>query len=582
MILIFAEKPLAGERIAKILSGGKAKKKVYKKHPYWEFTWRNRKTILIPLKGHIFDVDFPKELQKWEEKTLTALIDAPLKQVTINREIVELIEKFAPKVEEVIIATDNDREGEAIGLEAAQHVLKFRNVPVYRARFSAITEKDILEAFQNLDFPDENLANAAFARREIDLLWGAVLTRAFSLLANKRGKDFLSLGRVQTPTLALVVEREREIENFVPLPYWVIEADVEFDGKKFTANYAEGQIWQEFTAKTIFERLKGATEARVFRLERREEKIPRPAPFDTTTFLKEANDVLGIPAEEAMQIAEKLYMMGLISYPRTDNQAYPPTIDLREIVKILDKIPMYKEYTQELLIQAAYRPSSGRKTKDHPPIHPVGVPGKLSEKEWKIYDLIARRFMATLFPPAILERVRIHIHISGVPFVVEGKRLIQRGWLLVYPWAKIKEVPIPRLREGQKGKVLDIRLLKKHTTPPKRFSQGELIRRMDALGLGTKSTRAEIVAKLFARKYLTGRKTIKPTERGRKLIEVISKFAPDLVTPKMTAELEEEMEKIAKGEKTKEEVVQKSKELLKKVLKEVLENRGEVQALGNA
>ncbi len=310
--------------------------------------------------------------------------------------------------------------------------------------------------------------------------------------------------------------------------------------------------------------------------------MARPVPFDTTTFLREANHILGLSASEAMRIAEELYMKGLISYPRTDNQSYPSSLDLRDIVKMLAKIPEYRPFAEELLVQDVFRPSSGRKTEDHPPIHPVGVPGKLSPKAKAVYDLIVRRFLATLFPPGIVERRRVHIRIKGVPFVAEEKRIIQRGWLVVYP-NNVKEVRLPPLQRDDVLPVVDVKLLKKQTQPPKRFSQGELIRRMEALGLGTKSTRAEIVAKLFARKYLQGKKSIKPTDLGKTLVEVLSKYAPDIVTPEMTARLEQELDKIAKGEKTKEDVVKESRELLRKVLSEILERKEKIAgALGGA
>ncbi|HID08699.1 TPA: DNA topoisomerase I, partial [Candidatus Micrarchaeota archaeon] len=212
MILILAEKPLAGQRIARILSGGKARKKLFKKHPYWTFKFKGEDAVLVPLKGHILDVDFPEEFSRWKEEDLEKLVDAPLKQVITEATISALLRSLAPNVDAIIIATDADREGEAIGLEAAELVIKEKGkrVPIYRARFSAITKQEILKAFENLELPDRNLAESAFARREIDLLWGAVLTRALSLLTGRRGKDFLSVGRVQSPTLALVVERERE------------------------------------------------------------------------------------------------------------------------------------------------------------------------------------------------------------------------------------------------------------------------------------------------------------------------------------------------------------------------------------
>lgn len=577
MILILAEKPMAGERIAKILSGGKVKRSYYKKHPYWEFSLNGQPAVLVPLKGHIVDVDFPKELNKWTEDGLEKLLAAPILTKASEYTIVQLLKSLAPSVDEIIIATDADREGEAIGLEAAEIVLREKRVPVRRAYFSALTRDEITRAFENLRDPDYNLAASAYARREIDLLWGAALTRALSLFTGRRGKNFLSVGRVQSPTLALVVEREREIERFIPLPYWVIEAVLKDGGVDFKAVYAEGQIWQEPMARMLYETAKKADAAKVIRTERRSDKIPRPVPFDTTTFLREANHRLGISASEALSIAEQLYMKGLISYPRTDNQTYPPSLNLRKIVSILSSIPEYKPFAEELLAQDVFRPSSGRKTDDHPPIHPVDLPkGKLPEKERKVYDLIVRRFLATLMAPGTLERRKLHININGVPFVAEARVVTQRGWTAVYP-ANLREVNVPELPDGALVAVKSVKLVQKKTQPPSRYSQGELIKRMEALGLGTKSTRAEIVAKLFARKYLSGRKKIKPTDLGRRLVEVLEQYAPDIVTPEMTARLESDMDLVAKGEKQKDAVVSESKDLLSKVLRELIENKDQIR-----
>jgi len=577
MILILAEKPLAGERIARILSGGSARRLYFKKHPYWEFEFKGKQAVLVPLKGHIVDVDFPEEYSKWTEDGLKKLISAPILTKPTAHTIAQLLRTLAPRAEEMIIATDADREGEAIGIEAADIVLRKKQIPVRRAHFSALTKDEVLKAFENLRDPDYNLAASAHARREVDLLWGAALTRALSIFTGRRGKQFLSVGRVQSPTLALVVEREREIERFVPIPYWAIEAALQDEDTEFKAVYAEGQIWQEPMAKMLYETARKARTARVVRTERRSDKIPRPVPFDTTTFLREANHRLGISASEALGIAEQLYMKGLISYPRTDNQTYPPSLNIRKILTSISTISTYKPFAEELLAQDVFRPSSGRKTEDHPPIHPVDAPsGKLSEKERKVYDLVVRRFLATLIAPGVIERRKVHININGVPFIAEARVVTQKGWTAVYP-ADIREVNVPELADGAQLSVKSMKLLQKKTKPPSPYSQGELIKRMEALGLGTKSTRADIVAKLFLRKYISGKKKVKSTDLGRRLVETLEKYASDIVTPEMTASLEKEMDLVAKGEKRKDEVVSESKNLLSKVMDELFENKGKIR-----
>ena len=222
-------------------------------------------------------------------------------------------------MQKIIVATDADREGESIGREAVNIVLnKNPNIKIKRAYFSAITKQELNKSFKELIDLDNRIA-AADSRREIDLYWGAVLTRFMSTNTKMTGKNFLSVGRVQSPTLAKVVEKELEIEKFVSEPYWEIEIILDKNKNKILATYKKGRITDKKLAEKIFENI--GNNAKVVRIDKKENVIAKPVPFNTTDFLRAATNI-NLDAMRAMAIAEQLYMKGYVSYPRTDNQTY--------------------------------------------------------------------------------------------------------------------------------------------------------------------------------------------------------------------------------------------------------------------
>jgi len=555
--LIICEKNIAARRIAYILSDGKAKRAVLYGVPYYYFDDK----IVIGLKGHIKNLDFPKEYSSWEKVEPKKLIEVePIKKLSQKR-IAMAIKKIAKDVKRVIIATDYDREGELIGVEILDLLPK--NVEIKRARFSAITPNEIKKAFENLEEIDFNLAKSAEARQYIDLIWGASLTRFISLASEQLGKDFLSVGRVQSPTLALIVEREKEIQNFIPKPFWKIKVVLAKNNEKFEAEYPE-KIWDEKKANEIYEAVKKECYGIVEKFEKKIEESYPPPPFDTTSFLKEASS-LGISAPQAMKIAEELYMNGLISYPRTDNTVYPP-LPFKNILNKLAKV--FPREVEEVFKMLRKKPVAGKKySKDHPPIHPVDA-GKLDGLHAKIYELIARRFMATLSRNAILERKKAIVKVADINFEAKGQIIREKNWMKVYP-VRFDEKYIPDLEKGEKIKIMEVKKIKDETKPPKRYTQGSLIVEMEKLGLGTKATRHEIIGKLYQRDYIRGRQ-IKPTPAAFAVVDALKKGAEIITKPDMTAELEKEMDRIAEGKKNFEEVVEESKEILKKAF-EILE-----------
>ena len=290
MELIITEKDNAARRIADILSGGTADAERRKGVNVYE--WGGKRCV--GLSGHVVGVDFPDEYSDWRDVEPIELIDANVEKKPTQESIVSTLRLLAREADAATIATDYDREGELIGKEAYELVRDVNEeAPIQRVRFSSITENEVREAFDNPEDLDFDLAAAGEARQIIDLIWGAALTRFLSLSAGQLGDDFISVGRVQSPTLKLIVDREREIQAFDPEDYWELLADLAKDDTEFEAQYfyrdedgneAE-RVWKEAAADEADETLAAADAVTVDRVNRRTRTDAPPAPFNTTQFI---------------------------------------------------------------------------------------------------------------------------------------------------------------------------------------------------------------------------------------------------------------------------------------------------------
>ena len=568
MRLIICEKDNAAKRISDILSNGHFKTEKRGRVPVYLFVWENERTVTLGLRGHIINMDFPKSYNNWSAVDPIELIDVKPERMVSAKGIASVLSSLAKEADRVYVATDYDREGELIGKEAVEYAFGSGQLEkAMRAHFSSLTPDEIRRSFSSLGRMDLHLASAAETRQIVDLVWGAALTRFISLASGRLGHDFLSVGRVQSPTLDLIVNREKEISAFVPEPYFRIEALLGRDGLDFEAAHVEGDIFDQGKAKEIFSKVKDAKEGVIIDVKERERTDRPPVPFNTTQFIRAANN-LSLSAARIMSIAEDLYTNGYISYPRTDNTVYPRDLDLRKTVDSLAKGP-YMEAASHILSKEKITATRGSKqTTDHPPIYPTAFATKaeLGRERFKIYDLVVRRFLATLHDPCRVKVTSVRTDINGETFTSSGIRIISPGWRSVYTMSVVKEKELPPLEKGVRVKVEEISLLDKETKPPRRFSQGGLIQEMERLGLGTKSTRHEIIQKLYSRRYIE-ESPPRPTLSGSALIDALEKHARMITEPDMTSRLERDMERIANRELTQDAVVMESREMLRKVLR---------------
>ena len=578
--LIISEKNNAALRIALILSNNTLKRRSVAGVPVFEFTRDGADYIVMGLRGHIVELDYPDKFNDWSAVSPKDLIYAkPEKKVDPSaRRIMNALTDLSSGVDEIIIATDFDREGELIGVEAVQQ--SGTKKPLKRARFSALTKWEIERAFSELVEVDYKLASAAETRQLIDLVWGAALTRFISLASGQLGKDFLSVGRVQSPTLALVVAREKEIREFKPTPYWTVSADLK-KGTEFKASHKHGTFDDKDAAHSALAKAKLAKEAAVMAVVVSEKDEYPPAPFNTTVFLAEATK-RGMTAAQAMKVAEDLYTDGYISYPRTDNTVYPPSLGLRGILEKLRRSEFSAE-AEELLAQESIRASKGKKsTTDHPPIHPVegATRAELKGHKWDIYELVTRRFLATVAPSCRSEAKKVDLDVGGEPFVSEGYKILFHGWRKYYPYYTSSETLLPEMKEGDRAEVLKVLSTEKKTQPPSRFTQGSLIQEMERKGLGTKSTRHETIQKLYDRRFAEGVR-IEPTESGIAVVAALENHARlhdeyKITHAKMTAHLESEMDLIAQGDRVLEDVVEESQDMLDDIMTVLEKNKKEI------
>jgi DNA topoisomerase-1 len=579
--LIICEKSHAAQRIALILSNGSYKRRSVAGATVLSFEEGGVEYFVLGLRGHIVELDYPDEFNDWESTPPRKLVAVePEKSVDPTaRRIMNALEDLARGSDEIIIATDYDREGELIGVEALEHIEA--KGTIRRAKFSALTKGEIERAFGNLVDVDYKLATAAETRQYIDLAWGASLTRFMSLASGQLGSDFLSVGRVQTPTLALIVAREKEIQEFVPTPYWLVTADLKKD-KEFSASHKHGRFDVKEEARDAVAKAKRAKTAQVNDVDQEDKSEYPPPPFNTTVFLAEASK-RGLTAAQAMKIAEDLYTDGYISYPRTDNTVYPPSLSLKGILEKLRKSD-FSEEADEILSQETIRASRGKvSTTDHPPIHPVDAAKKAELKggRWTVYELVTRRFLATVAPNCMSRVTKADLDIGGEPFRSEGYEIVSPGWRKYYPYYRVQEVVLPELKAGEAVDVVRVHSTEKKTQPPPRFSQGTLIQEMERQGLGTKSTRHEAIQKLFDRRFVKGGTRVEPTESGVAVISALEDHARlhdeyKITDPKMTSHLEMEMDLIAKGEREQPDVLEESQAMLEDIIDVLERNRKEI------
>ncbi|MCX6694587.1 MAG: DNA topoisomerase I [Methanomicrobiales archaeon] len=576
MYLIITEKNISARRIAEILAGN-AKVTTSKDGSAYSYLFSD--VVVVGLRGHVVEVDFEPGYSNWrsEDHTPRTLIKAHVIKVPLEKKIIASVQKFSRKADRVTIATDFDTEGELIGKEAYELVRVVNStVPVDRARFSAITPEEIRNAFSKTTSLDFALAAAGEARQVIDLIWGASLTRFITLTAKRGSQNILSVGRVQSPTLAMIVDREREIEAFTPEPYWQLTLITEKEGEAVEARHAVARFTDEATAIAARDRtLPPLTVMEV----KEGTKIDRaPTPFDTTAFIVAASRI-GISAGNAMRIAEDLYVNGFISYPRTDNTVYPKTLDLPHILATLQRT-VFSSDVAWVIANRRSQPTQGKKTStDHPPIYPTGQATReaLSGEAWKVYELVVRRFLATLSPDAEWKTMKVSLDAGSEPYLATGARLAVVGWRHVYPYSAAQDHPLPPFTVGETLPIKKVSLEEKETQPPSRFSQAKLIQVMEELGLGTKSTRHDVIGKLIARKYVEG-SPLRPTLVGRAVIEALENHADTITRPEMTRMLESHMQLITERARERDDVIDESRVILQGVFDQLEAHKEEIGA----
>ena len=572
--LVLAEKPSVAREIARVLNCN-AKNKGYMEGSKYVVTWAL---------GHLVTLaepeDYDQKYKQWRLEDLPMLPDQMklkvIRQTSQQFRVVAALMK-RPDISEMVIATDAGREGELV----ARWIMKLGNwkKPFKRLWISSQTDAAISEGFAKLRPGTEynNLYDAAVCRAEADWLIGLNVTRALTCKFNAQ----LNAGRVQTPTLTMIVQREEEIKKFVPVDYWTIRAD-------FSDYFGDwrgqdgNRLYDYAKVEGLLVKLQGQS-GTIVELRRESKSEPSPLAYDLTELQRDANRRYGFSAQKTLSVLQDLYERHkLVTYPRTDSRYISADIvpTLRSRLKGMAAGP-YAEPVKQLLqkpLAPTKRFVDDSKVSDHHAIIPTEQPLKLTGltgDEKNIYDLIARRFLAVLYPPYRYDQLTVVTAIQGESFYSRGKVVKDPGWRAVAfhmverEEGKEEALPEQTLTNLSKGEQRPVKSLKAHqakTKPPARYTEATLLSAMEnpgkfiedeelresikGGGLGTPATRAEIIEKLLSTFYIERNgKELVPTSKG---IQLIGLVAPELRSPELTAQWEQHLTDIARGKGSKQ------------------------------
>ncbi len=564
---IITEKPAAAQKIASALASGKPIKQTVNGVAYYEITHGNRDIVVGSAVGHLFTVaekkkknfEYPSFSVEWVPSSDVN------KAASFSKKYLTVLKKLSKDANEFTIATDYDIEGEVIGYNVMHFACKQKDAN--RMKFSTLTKEDLVEAYEKkAKTINWGQANAGLTRHELDWYYGINLSRALTASIKATGAfKIMSSGRVQGPALKILVDREREIKAFIPVPYWQVELIGDLAKGPITALHKEDKIWEKEKADVIMKKTKGH-DATISEVKKKSFKQKSPTPFDLTTMQIEAYRCFGISPKETLAIAQDLYTAGYISYPRTSSQKLPAKLGFKKILTSLARDDLYKELA-EAVLKTPLIPHEGKKEDSaHPSIYPTGAIANVAERKQKIYDLIVKRFCAVFGPDATRETVTLSIDCNTEPFISKGTRTTDEGWHIFYkPYVKLEEEELPHCEKGDLVKVKSITQHSKETQPPKRYTPASIIKELEKRGLGTKATRASIVDTLFNRKYVTG-KAIQATDLGIKTVETLEKYSPQIIDQELTIHFEKEMDLIREDKSKPAAVLNEAKIALTQML----------------
>ncbi|MEX2405176.1 MAG: type I DNA topoisomerase, partial [Candidatus Paceibacterota bacterium] len=472
-----------------------------------------------------------------------------------KKKVIEELAKKAKKADEILLATDPDREGEAIAWHVMEVLSDKHDIDrgkFKRVSFNEITKEAVLEAIKKPRKIDEDLLKAQEARRVLDRLVGYDL----SGLIWKKLRYGLSAGRVQSPALRLIAEREREIRAFKPEDYWVITADVSSPKKEeFELSCSEEPRDKDLVDKIL--EVGKKEDWIVSEIQEKKAKRNPYAPFKTSTLQQAASSRLGFSPARTMVVAQQLYEAGLITYMRTDST----TLSKQALGQIAEVV---KEKFGDKYYQARkYSGKSKSAQEAHEAIRPsnVSLEEAGSKKDQKrLYKLIWKRAISSQMAPAEILRTKIITKVGdgNIPdFSVNGSRTLFEGWLKADPKARGDDVEIPELDEGDELSLIEMHVEDKQTQPPSRYSEARLVKELEKRGIGRPSTYASIIKTLLNRSYVTKEgRALHPTDTGEVVSEFLEENFEEYISDDFTAEMEDELDEIAAGEASYEETLE--------------------------
>ena len=565
-IMIITEKPQSSVKISDALAQGKIEKRSIGGVNYYEFIRDGKPMVVVCAVGHLFTLAQVKQRNPWPTFDIKWAPNFLIRKKDFTKKYYEVIAKLSKQVSEIVVATDYDIEGEVIGMNIVRYICNQEDAK--RMKFSTLTSNEIQEAFDKRhNTLDWKQGIAGETRHYLDWIYGINLSRALMDAIKTTGKfRLMSIGRVQGPTLHIIVEKEREIEKFVSEKYWQVFANVS-DGKnkvelKYIKDIKDEKSVGEFKK---LEGKEGNAETK-----KSQQQLPPPVPFDLTTLQTESYKFFKITPARTLQIAQNLYLNGVISYPRTSSQKIPKEIGYD---KILNRLKNKFNFVSNVKRNA---PIEGKKSDPaHPSIFPTGEFHDFEGEDKKIYELIVKRFVSCFCEDAILDDKKISLEIEGKTFIGKGLGIGKKGWMEVYP-NLLKEKEIPDMNGKVKIEKIDIE--EKMTQPPKRYTPASIVSELEKRNLGTKATRASIIETLYDRGYVK-EKSIQATSLGLSLIQTLEKNCDVIIDEKLTRDIERNLEKLRNSKnpsKNQKDILKETEKIIYNIGDKFSKNKNQI------